>query len=74
MADASPAITLFRKSVLKQQKWHAISALLGATDGLRCLDIGSDNGVVSYLLRARGGSWASALAMFTLWSMPPERR
>lgn len=60
MTGDSPALTLFRKSVLKQQKWRAISALLGGTHGLRCLDIGSDNGVVSYLLRARGGSWASA--------------
>lgn len=60
MTADSSALTLFRKSVLKQQKWRAISTLLGGTHGLRCLDVGSDNGVVSYLLRARGGSWASA--------------
>ena len=34
--------------------------MLGPTEGLRCLDLGSDNGVVSLLLRGRGGSWASA--------------
>lgn len=60
MTAESSALTLFRQSVLKQQKWRAISTLLGGTHGLRCLDVGSDNGVVSYLLRARGGSWASA--------------
>ena len=34
--------------------------MLGPTAGLRCLDLGSDNGVVSLLLRRRGGDWASA--------------
>ncbi len=33
--------------------------MLGPTAGLRCLDLGSDNGVVSLLLREGGGSWAS---------------
>lgn len=59
-SDAQWALALFNRSVLKQQKWRAISAMLGDTQGLRCLDIGSDNGVISYLLRRRGGSWASA--------------
>jgi SAM-dependent methyltransferase len=54
------ALALFRRSVLKQRKLAAIEALLGPTHDLRCLDLGSDNGVVSLLLRRRGGSWASA--------------
>jgi SAM-dependent methyltransferase len=53
------AVKLFRKSVLKQRKLEEISALLGDTRGLRCLDLGSDNGVVSLLLRREGGRWAS---------------
>jgi SAM-dependent methyltransferase len=53
------ALALFRRSVLKQAKLEAITALLGPTEGLRCLDLGSDNGVVSLLLRRRGGDWAS---------------
>lgn len=61
MADAEPwALALFRRSVLKQRKLAEIEAMLGPTDGLRCLDLGSDNGVVSLLLRRRGGRWASA--------------
>lgn len=54
------ALALFRRSVLKQRKLREIEAALGPTDGLRCLDLGSDNGVVSLLLRRRGGRWASA--------------
>ncbi|MBI5669320.1 MAG: class I SAM-dependent methyltransferase [Chloroflexi bacterium] len=53
-------VRLFNKSVLKQRKFREITAMLGPTAGLRCLDIGSDNGVISLLLRQQGGSWASA--------------
>jgi SAM-dependent methyltransferase len=53
------AVALFRKSVLKQRKLAEIARALGPTEGLRCLDLGSDNGVVSLLLREAGGSWAS---------------
>ena len=54
------ALALYRRSVLKQRKVAEITAMLGPTEGLRCLDLGSDNGVVSLLLRRRGGRWASA--------------
>jgi len=54
------ALALYRRSVLKQRKVSELARALGPTDGLRCLDLGSDNGVVSLLLRERGGSWASA--------------
>jgi SAM-dependent methyltransferase len=53
------ALALFRRSPLKQRKLEEIERALGATVGLRCLDLGSDNGVVSLLLRERGGSWTS---------------
>lgn len=65
VAAAAPApepwaLALFRRSVLKQRKYAEIAGALGATEGLRCLDLGSDNGVVSLLLRRAGGRWASA--------------
>ncbi len=53
-------LLLYRKSVLKQEKFHAIERLLPSLPGRRCLDIGGDNGVISYLLRQRGGLWHSA--------------
>ena len=54
------SVLLFSKSVLKQRKFREITELLGETSDLRCLDLGADNGVISYLLRERGGSWKSA--------------
>lgn len=53
------AIRLFNKSVLKQNKLANVTRRLGDTKGLRCLDIGADNGVISYYLRKAGGDWAS---------------
>lgn len=53
-------VRLFSRSILKQRKFREITDLLGDTGGLHCLDIGSDNGVISYLLRQRGGHWKSA--------------
>jgi len=52
-------LKLFRKSLLKQAKLRRIVGLLGATRGEDCLDVGGDNGVVSYHLRALGGTWTS---------------
>jgi SAM-dependent methyltransferase len=53
------AVALFRRSILKQRKLAELVRSLGETSGMRCLDLGSDNGVVSLLLRERGGRWAS---------------
>ncbi len=53
------ALRLYRKSPLKRDKVEALLSVLGNVEGKRCLDLGSDNGVVSLLLRGQGGSWAS---------------
>ena len=58
--EAAWGIALFNKSVLKQAKFSQIVARLDDPAGKRGLDIGGDNGVISYLLRQRGGSWHSA--------------
>ncbi len=54
------ALKLFAKSPLKQRKLEMIAAYLPDLAGKVCLDIGSDNGVISLLLRRRGGHWHSA--------------
>jgi SAM-dependent methyltransferase len=54
------AVALFNRSVLKQAKFKQILARLGDLSGKCALDIGADNGVISYLLRQRGGEWHSA--------------
>ena len=53
-------LALFRASVLKQVKWRELSAAAGPTAGLDALDLGSDNGVISWLFRQQGGRWRSA--------------
>ena len=58
--DQPPALRLFRRSVLKQAKYRALTRAIGDPTGKTCLDLGSDNGVISYLLRERGGRWTSA--------------
>lgn len=52
-------VRLFQKSPLKQEKWKQILKLLPSLDNMECLDIGSDNGVMSYYLRQLGGRWSS---------------
>jgi SAM-dependent methyltransferase len=58
--EAGWAVALFKRSVLKQAKYHKILELLQDPAGRTSLDIGADNGVISYLLRQRGGRWYSA--------------
>lgn len=53
-------LRLFDKSVLKKAKYAAIRRYLPPLDNRECLDIGADNGVISYLLREQGGRWCSA--------------
>lgn len=54
-------LKLFSKSVLKQAKLKQLKSYLPASlDGKICLDLGSDNGVISYYLRELGGTWHSA--------------
>lgn len=52
-------VKLFKRSPLKQKKLEMIEALLDSVDKKTCLDIGSDNGVISYFLRKKGGKWYS---------------
>jgi ubiquinone/menaquinone biosynthesis C-methylase UbiE len=59
MDDIWP-VRLFNKSVLKKTKYNKILEALGDTEGKHILEIGSDNGVYSYLFRKRGGVWSSA--------------
>jgi SAM-dependent methyltransferase len=54
------ALALFKRSVLKQAKLQQILAHMDDPTGKTSLDIGADNGVISYLLRQRGGRWHSA--------------
>lgn len=58
--NQSWALALYRRSVIKQEKVRRVVEMLGPTTGKTCLDIGGDNGVVSLLLRQRGGDWHSA--------------
>lgn len=54
------AVALFHRSVLKQAKYQKILEVLQDPVEKTNLDIGADNGVISYLLRQRGGRWYSA--------------
>lgn len=50
----------FACSALKQLKFRHLRAMLPPLEGRRCLDIGGDNGVISFMLRELGGEWSSA--------------
>ena len=58
--NADWAVALFNRSVLKQEKFRRITELIEDPVGRTSLDIGADNGTISYLLRQRGGRWYSA--------------
>ena len=51
---------LFSKSILKQAKLKSILEMLNSVQDQICLDLGGDNGVISYYLRLQGGDWHSA--------------
>ncbi len=53
-------LKLYDKSILKKAKFAAIEQFLPDLSNKTCLDIGADNGVLSYLLRQKGGVWFSA--------------
>lgn len=53
-------LKLFSKSILKKDKLAQLLAYLPPVDGAVCLDLGGDNGIISYFLRRRGGVWHSA--------------
>ncbi len=59
MSQVEQALALFRKSVLKQAKFEQISELMDDPGGRANLDLGGDNGVLSLLLRQKGGTWSS---------------
>lgn len=52
-------LRVYEKSILKQAKYAEILAFLDNTSGQDCLDVGSETGAISYLLRSRGGNWKS---------------
>lgn len=58
--ENSWAVKLFSRSPLKQRKFEQIKECLPQLTDKVCLDLGSDNGVISFLLRKQGGIWYSA--------------
>lgn len=48
---------VFRRSLPMHIKLDRIVRAVGKTDGLTCLEIGMDNGMMSYHLRKTGGTW-----------------
>jgi 2-polyprenyl-3-methyl-5-hydroxy-6-metoxy-1,4-benzoquinol methylase len=53
---------MFRRSIKKQQKLHALLELLGDTHGKKCLLVtcGDNNGALNWYFRQHGGSWTWA--------------
>ena len=61
-SPARNSLAQLRSSVAKQEKLRRIETLLGETDGLNCLAIGSGTGALTWMLRERGGNWQAAEA------------
>lgn len=59
--EAKKHLYMFRKSLPMRIKLHEILRALGSTEGQTCLDIGTNNSMISYHLRRRGGNWHSAV-------------
>ncbi len=55
----SRRLRLMSRSPLFRARLRQVEQLLGPTNGLACLDVGGDAGLVSLFLRARGGTWSS---------------
>lgn len=63
--DAPPEVAaqveLFRRSLAYKVRAQEIAHAVGSAHGKACLDIGSDNGMLSCQLRTLGGKWQSAV-------------
>jgi SAM-dependent methyltransferase len=55
-------LKMFRRSLKKQQKLHALLQLLGETEGKSCLLVtnGDNNGALNWYFREHGGAWTWA--------------
>jgi hypothetical protein len=50
---------LFRRSLILQTELQEVLAAAGTLANLDCLEIGADNAMFTYQLRARGGDWTT---------------
>ncbi|MBN2163948.1 MAG: methyltransferase domain-containing protein [Pontiellaceae bacterium] len=53
---------LFKRSIRRRRKLERVSALIGNTSNLHCLEICAGDGIISASLRALGGSWKTAVS------------
>lgn len=56
-ASARQYLRVFRKALPLRMKLDDVLRTLGPTEGQTCLEIGGDNGMISYCLRKAGGTW-----------------
>ncbi len=59
--DSAPAwqARLFKKSLSRRQRLQQLRRLMAPTEGKACLDVGGGNGILSWMLRRKGGVWIS---------------